>query len=68
MTNINILIISFVFVFIATIFWFWMLADCIHHKFKHKKLMLEWFLLIAFTYFVGALTYYFMVKRRFNKF
>ncbi|MBS3052020.1 MAG: PLDc N-terminal domain-containing protein [Candidatus Aenigmarchaeota archaeon] len=42
-------------------FWFFMLIDCIKRKFKDKTL---WTIIIIFTNVVGAVLYYFMVKRK----
>lgn len=67
MTNINIFIIAFLIIITATIFWLWMISDCIHKKFKHRKSMLEWFFILIFTYIIGALIYYFIVKKRKKK-
>ncbi|MEK6974074.1 MAG: PLDc N-terminal domain-containing protein [Nanoarchaeota archaeon] len=68
MTHISILIIEYVLLFLIilsiTIFTFMMIADCIHKKFKTRKLMIEWFLVIIFIPILGPLIYYFIVKRK----
>lgn len=53
-----------IFSFCILLFWFWMLADCIHKKFKHQKSMIEWFIIIIFVPILGAVLYYFLVKRK----
>ncbi len=65
MTSLTIvwLIVLFVIALAALLFWIWMLSDCIHHKFRKDKHMLHWFLLIVITFIIGALIYYFGVKR-----
>lgn len=43
-------------------FWIWMLVDCIRRKnFKDKTL---WILIILLTSLIGAIVYYFVVKRK----
>ncbi len=44
----------------ATIFWIMMLVHACTHDNKDKTL---WILIIVFTGFIGALIYYFVVKR-----
>ena len=41
-------------------FWIWMLVDCIQRDFKDKVL---WILIILLTQTLGAIIYYFVVKR-----
>ncbi len=57
------LIVLFVVALAALLFWVWMLSDCIHHKFRKDKHMFHWFLLIILTFIIGALIYYFGIKR-----
>lgn len=45
---------------LTTIFWIWMLVDCILNKKMRGSSKIFWFLIILFTNFVGALIYYFM--------
>ena len=47
-------------VLLTTIFWIWILVDCIKREFSDKVL---WILLIVLTGFLGAIIYYFVVKR-----
>jgi hypothetical protein len=44
------------FTVITTIFWVWMMADCLFNK----RVRLGWFFIILFTHFVGAIIYYFI--------
>jgi len=47
---------------LATIFWIWMLIDCLKRKnFKDK---LVWVIVLVFLNVVGAGLYYFLVKRK----
>jgi prolipoprotein diacylglyceryltransferase len=57
------------FVVLGFVFWLWMLVDCLKRpddKFAiggtYAKLI--WVLVIVFVGFIGALIYYFLVKRR----
>ena len=43
------------------VFWLWMLIDCLRRKFKDKLL---WVLVIIFAGIIGAILYYFLVKRK----
>jgi hypothetical protein len=60
-------LIAFFIILVILIFWFWMLADCIHKKFKHKRSMIEWFIIIIFVPILGAVLYYFLVKVKHDK-
>ena len=44
-----------------SIFWLWMLIDCIKRQFNDKVL---WIILIVFLNLLGAILYYFIVKRK----
>ncbi len=43
------------------IFWVWMLIDCIKRDFENKVV---WILILVFTGILGAIIYYFVVKRK----
>lgn len=66
----EIIVILFVPVFLFVIaFWLWMLIDCLKRqddKFavggNYAKLI--WVLVMIFTGFIGALLYYFLIKRK----
>ncbi|VVB82296.1 Uncharacterised protein [uncultured archaeon] len=45
------------------VFWILMLVDVIKRKFKDDVEKIVWVLVIIFTYLIGALIYYFIVKR-----
>lgn len=49
---------------IFTIFWILMLIDVVQRKFKDPNEKLIWVLIIIFTHIIGALLYYFLVKKR----
>jgi TctA family transporter len=52
-------------VFILTvIFWIVMLIDSIQRKYKDSNDKVVWVLVIIFTGIIGALIYYFVVKRK----
>lgn len=47
---------------LGTIFWIWMLIDCIKRRFRSDTTKIIWVLVIVFTHFIGALIYFFFVK------
>ena len=46
---------------LSFIFWIWMLVDCAKREFKDK---LVWIIVIVITQIIGALIYYFVIKRK----
>ena len=46
---------------IASIFWIWMLIDCLASSMPTNEKVL-WFLVIFFLHFIGAVVYYVMRK------
>jgi hypothetical protein len=48
----------------ATVFWIMMIVHAATHDIENKAM---WIILMVFTGIVGALIYYFAVKRKFNK-
>lgn len=46
------------------IFWIWMLVDCVKRDFKNENEKLLWILILIFAHWIGALIYYFLVKRK----
>ncbi len=46
-----------------TIFWVWMLVHAASHHIENKAM---WIILIVFTHVIGALIYYFIVKRHYT--
>lgn len=49
---------------IGTIFWIWMLIDCVLRKFKSNTNKIIWVLVIVFGHFIGALIYFIFVRRK----
>lgn len=49
------------------ILWIWILVDCIKRDFKNENEKLLWILILIFAHWIGALIYYFLVKRKYNK-
>lgn len=49
---------------IGFIFWILMLVDCIKRKFKEETEKIIWILVLVFTGVIGALIYYFVVKKK----
>lgn len=47
----------------STVFWVLMLVDVLQRKFKDPNEKLIWVLVIIFAHIVGALLYYFLVKK-----
>ncbi len=41
---------------LTTVFWIWMLVDCLFHK----RIKYGWFIFIFFTHIVGAVIYFFI--------
>lgn len=48
----------------ATVFWIMMIVHAAKHEVENKAM---WIILMVFTGIVGALIYYFVVKRKFSK-
>jgi TM2 domain-containing membrane protein YozV len=64
------LIIGF-FIFIAavigilgTAFWIWMLVDAVRRDFEDPNLKVLWIIILILLGFIGAVVYYFVVKRK----
>jgi len=47
----------------ALVFWILMLVDAVNRKFEKEDEKVVWVLIIALLHFIGALVYYFVVKR-----
>ena len=52
------------FIVVGIAFWIWIMLDCIRRDFPDQNHKLIWVLVVWFGGFVGAVIYYFMVKRR----
>ena len=48
-------------------FWIWMLVDCIKRKFKKDDEKIIWLLVIILVQVIGAIIYYFVIKRKDKK-
>jgi cytochrome c oxidase assembly factor CtaG len=49
---------------LALVFWIYMLVDSIKRKYKDHNDKIVWVLVIVFLGIIGALVYYFVVKRK----
>jgi len=58
-----VLLIAGFFIFLFA-FWIWMIIDCVKRKFKNEMDKVVWMLLLIFTGILGALIYYFIVKKK----
>ncbi|MEK6859780.1 MAG: PLDc N-terminal domain-containing protein [Nanoarchaeota archaeon] len=47
----------------AFVFWILMIVDCATRKFKDSTERVVWIIVIVFLHIIGALIYYFVVKR-----
>ncbi len=68
-TEINFVAIAVILVIVLFVFWLWMLIDCLKRsddKFAigGNNAKLIWVLVIIFTGIIGALIYYFLIKRK----
>ncbi len=64
----SVIMLMFIFMIVipilAIIFWIWMIVDCLTKDFKHDTDKIAWILVIIFTFIIGALIYFFIVKMR----
>jgi len=49
---------------LAFVFWIFMILDCVKKKFKNDSEKIVWILILIFTGLIGALIYYFVVKKK----
>ena len=49
------------------VFWIWMLVDCVRRDYKKNDEKLIWVLIIVFAQIIGAIIYYFVIKRKEKK-
>jgi hypothetical protein len=47
----------------AFVFWIWMLIDCVKRDFKHENDKVVWILVLVFVGLIGAIIYYFVIRR-----
>jgi len=59
-----IILFAIVIAILILIFWIMMLVDAIQRKYKDKNDKIVWVLVIIFTGLIGALIYYFIVKKK----
>ncbi|MEM4240312.1 MAG: PLD nuclease N-terminal domain-containing protein [Candidatus Woesearchaeota archaeon] len=61
-----ILLILFCFALFLAMFalWIWMIIDCAQRKFKSDSEKVVWILVIVLLGWLGAIIYYFVVKRK----
>jgi hypothetical protein len=50
-------------IILGILFWIFMLVDSIKHKYRDQNDKIVWVLVIVFTGLIGAIIYYFVVKR-----
>ncbi len=43
---------------LTTVFWLWILGDCVRNKSLSRTQKILWFLVIFFTHILGALAYF----------
>lgn len=48
----------------SLVFWILMLVDCAKREFDEENEKITWILVLALTGIIGAIIYYFMVKRK----
>jgi hypothetical protein len=60
-------LVAAVFSIILFVFWVSMIIDCVKRKFKDDMEKVVWLLVIIFLGILGALIYYFLVKREKEK-
>jgi hypothetical protein len=56
-----VMIAAFILLFV---FWIYMLVDVAQRKFKHENDKVIWVIIVALLNWLGALIYYFAIKRR----
>ena len=62
------IVLSFILGILGTAFWIWMLVDCATRKtFKNDSDKVVWIVVMVFLQALGAIIYYFVVKRKHSK-
>ena len=49
---------------VTTVFWIWMLVDCVTNPRLRDMEKVVWILVIIFTHIIGAIIYYFVGRQR----
>jgi len=62
----SIFLIAIPILLLITIFWIWMLIDCAKKDFIGSNDKVIWILILIFTGIIGAIIYYFIIKRKKN--
>lgn len=62
--GIGIFLIFFAFGIWAMVFWIMMIVHAVKHDIENKAM---WIIIMVFTGFVGAIVYYFVIKKEFDK-
>jgi len=62
--GIGFMLLFFAFGILAFILWIAMLIDCLKRKFKNETDKIVWALVIILTGLIGAIIYYFVVKKK----
>ena len=60
-------IFGFLIAILGTIFWLWVLIDCVKKTFKSDAEKIVWVLVLILLGLLGAVIYYFVVKVKDNK-
>ena len=60
------------FIILGFVFWLWMMVDCLKRPdekfaFGGNYAKIIWIIVIIFAGFIGALIYFFLIKKRGNK-
>jgi prolipoprotein diacylglyceryltransferase len=63
-SGIFIWLVGYVIIGAIVVFWALMLADVIKRKFPNENNKIVWMLVVILTGIIGAVIYYFMVKRK----
>ncbi len=51
----------------GTVLWIWMLVDVVKRDFKKEDEKIIWVLVVILTHWIGALIYYFTIKKKDKK-
>ena len=61
------MLIFFALAILAFILWIFMVIDCVKRDFRHENDKIAWILVIVLLGVIGALVYYFVVRRKEGK-
>ena len=59
--------VMFLFIIFSIVFWVMMIVDVAQREFKKEDEKITWVLIVALTGVIGALIYYFTIKRKEDK-